>query len=1086
MSRADVMAGRAYVSLYTKGDALTRGLQKAKDELNHFGSQMLAIGASIIASTATIAAPIAFATKTFAGFDDAMRSVGAVSRASAAELKSMTKTAEHLGETTSFTAVQVAELMTELGRAGFQPDEINAMTQSVMNLARATGTDATRASQIMSASIRQFGLDGTHAARVSDVLTTAANSTFNTVDALGESMKFAGPVAKSLGLSLEDTVAILGTLGNVGLQGSEAGTALRRLSVISAATGEKLKATFNISNVDAAGKLKPLVQILGEIGAVTDKLPVAERVEKMNAAFGLLGITSATVLSGTAGDTRALADELRNAGGAADKTAKQMDAGLGGTFRIIMSAAEGLEMALGEALAGSLQGITRGITELIGVATHWVKKSPELINVFATITAAVGAAGVALVLYGIRMKATAVLVSAVSVVYQVAAAVAAAAWYAVGVAFTILTIKARINSTIIKTVWTASTTAISLAFKGLSAVMGAAFATTVMVAAASVILAVWLGAAATISIAMFGLGTVLTTVAGWAATVWTAAGGVITGTWSGAAVTIGAAWTFLSGALTFLAVEAASAWAAGAGVMGTSMAVAQAIATLFGIQGSISAAIVGGAFSAAGMISSLAWSGFVAVITTVFTASNLLTFSAVVVQAAWTAAWMAVSGPILPIIAAMAAVVLIVGSIAAAAAWAAVKGADFSKAWSVVTKTLSEMLAIAKTVGGILMQAFAGGDFDIAFRAAMAGIKLALAEAIDAMVKLWSMFWSGAWKMTKAFFSNFVGIAIRIVAAIAKAISNPFKAAAEMKSALSDLVNGEHKIKLGIDTTAMRSSARAEIERLEKELEKRKAGRDAEAAEKEAAVQAEAQAKAAEAAQGDGAPFGGADAAGVDGDAAEVAAEAEKAKAAFDRETSAIEEQIVALRDGADAAERFRLAKMEMAEADIERVMELRAEREELEKQQDKAELIVKRIQDFADVGGKANDLSSDEIAKREKELIADGQKRGLIDDETAKKAMAEADIRKAERDHQAKLKKLRGDDDKKNKDSEWRVKSGAASAATFSARGLVSMGSGTGQNPQLRQLMLARQAILEQSKQAKKQSDAQIAAIKQAKMKHA
>jgi len=347
------MAGRAFVSLYTKNDALTRGLQKAKADLNKFGADMMRLGSQMVAMSAAIATPIVFATAKFAEFDDAMRAVGAVTTATSAQLISMTDVAKKLGASTSFTAVQVAQLMTELGRAGFKPDQVNAMTEAVLNLARATGTDATLSSQIMAASIRQFGLDATDAARVADVLTMAANSTFNTVEGLGESLKYAGPVAKELGMSLEDTVAILGTLGNVGIQGSEAGTALRRLGVISAATGEELNRIFGISNVNLAGELKPIVQIMGEIGVATEKLPVAERVAKMNEAFGLLGITSASVLSHTAGDTMALAEALGNADGAAAKAAATMDAGLGGSFRIIMSAAEGLQIAIGEALAGS-------------------------------------------------------------------------------------------------------------------------------------------------------------------------------------------------------------------------------------------------------------------------------------------------------------------------------------------------------------------------------------------------------------------------------------------------------------------------------------------------------------------------------------------------------------------------------------------------------------------------------------------------------------------------------------------------------------------------------------------------------------
>ena len=49
-----------------------------------------------------------------------------------------------------------------------------------MNMARATGTDATQASGIMAATIRQFGMEAGEATRVADGLTAAANKSFNT------------------------------------------------------------------------------------------------------------------------------------------------------------------------------------------------------------------------------------------------------------------------------------------------------------------------------------------------------------------------------------------------------------------------------------------------------------------------------------------------------------------------------------------------------------------------------------------------------------------------------------------------------------------------------------------------------------------------------------------------------------------------------------------------------------------------------------------------------------------------------------------------------------------------------------------
>lgn len=414
MAKADVAAGRAYVSLYVKYNEFQKALQRAKAEMQKFGSEMASVGKAIGAAGLAGLAPLAGGIKVFASFDDAMRMVKAVSQSTQTEFEMLTATAKHLGATTSFTAVQVASLMTELGRAGFTAKQIDMMTASVMNMARASGTDAALSAGIMSATLRQFELGAEDAARVADVLTHTANATFNSIESLGESLKYAGPVANELGLSLEDTAAILGTLGNAGIQGSEAGTALRRLGVITAATGKELKETFGISNVDASGNLKPIVQILEEIGKVTDKLPVEEKVTKMAEAFGLLGITSASVLAGTSTETVKLAEALNNAGGTAAKAAKEMDAGIGGAFRIILSAVEGVAIALGEAIAKPLQKAVNFGSDFLTIVVKMIGQNKGLIVTFGKIAALVAGAGAAIVAIGVAFAGMAVVVGGFS------------------------------------------------------------------------------------------------------------------------------------------------------------------------------------------------------------------------------------------------------------------------------------------------------------------------------------------------------------------------------------------------------------------------------------------------------------------------------------------------------------------------------------------------------------------------------------------------------------------------------------------------------------------------------------------------
>jgi len=404
MSAAGIRAGSAFVEIFAKDGKFQQAMDRVQAKMRQTGAAMQQWGQNAALGAGMLAVPMGLALRNFASFDDAIRATGAVTQSTIPQLQSLRDRAKELGSTTSFTAVQVANLMTELGRAGFRPEQINVMTESVMNLARATGTDATISAGIMAATMRQFSLDAGEAARVADVLTAAANKSFNTVESLGEAMSYAGPVAAQLGMTVEETAAILGTLGNVGIQGSNAGTALRRLLTLTGAEAVKLKDIFGVSFLDASGAVRPLVDTLGEVAAATANMASGERMKKFNDAFGLLGITGAQAIAGMVTDTRRLKDELDAAAGTAAKTASEMDAGLGGALRILWSAVEGLAISFGEALAPSVQFVAEVMTTLAGVFKWMNDEAPIVSQVVAVVTAGVLALGVAAMAGGIALK----------------------------------------------------------------------------------------------------------------------------------------------------------------------------------------------------------------------------------------------------------------------------------------------------------------------------------------------------------------------------------------------------------------------------------------------------------------------------------------------------------------------------------------------------------------------------------------------------------------------------------------------------------------------------------------------------------
>ena len=418
--RGRIKAGEAYVGLGVRNN-LKAGLNKASAQLKKFGAGLSQLGTPILAAGAGIASGFGTAASIFANFDDQMRAVRAVTQASGADFIMLTNTAKELGRTTSFTAGEVAGLMIELGRAGFDPTQINAMTGAVLNLSKATGTEAATSAGIVAASIRQFGLQAEDGARVADLLTVAANGSFNSVESLGEAMKFAGPVAADLGMSMEETLAILGGLGNIGVQGSAAGSALRRLTTLSAAEADKLEKIFGVSFKDSAGNARPLVEALGDVNEATKNLSSTDRATKFNKAFGLLGITAASAIGKSVGAIGELSDKLNNAEGAASKAAAEMESGIGGSFRKLLSAAEGIAIAVGNAVAGPLSQFAGWLSIVSGTITSLAEKNQGLIRGVLFFTGGLIAAGAALTATGLLFSVAATAVGGLVTVMGAAA-----------------------------------------------------------------------------------------------------------------------------------------------------------------------------------------------------------------------------------------------------------------------------------------------------------------------------------------------------------------------------------------------------------------------------------------------------------------------------------------------------------------------------------------------------------------------------------------------------------------------------------------------------------------------------------------
>ena len=158
-ANANIRAGRAYFEVTAETSKLKQNLSAAQSQLRDFAKACQGLGKDMMALSGALSLPFVLAEKSFAGFDDKMRLVQAVTSSTGDQFTELTKTAQRLGRETSFTAQQVADAMIGLGRMGFNPSEIVSAIDNVLNLSRATGTDLSAAADIAANSLRVFGLE---------------------------------------------------------------------------------------------------------------------------------------------------------------------------------------------------------------------------------------------------------------------------------------------------------------------------------------------------------------------------------------------------------------------------------------------------------------------------------------------------------------------------------------------------------------------------------------------------------------------------------------------------------------------------------------------------------------------------------------------------------------------------------------------------------------------------------------------------------------------------------------------------------------------------------------------------------------
>lgn len=268
-------------------------ISAAGEDLKNLGGKISGAGQALMPLSAAAAGIGAGIIKTTADFDASMSKVAAISGAAGDDFDALRNKAREMGATTKFTASEAAEAMNYMAMAGWKTEDMLSGVSGIMSLAAASGEELGTTSDIVTDALTAFGLAAEDAGHFSDILAAASSNANTNVAMMGESFKYAAPVAGSLGYTAEDIAVALGLMANSGIKASLAGTSLRNIFTrMAKPTKESAMAMerLGLSMDDGEGNMYSFREIMDQLrqGFVQINMPIEEydrRVEALDNAL---------------------------------------------------------------------------------------------------------------------------------------------------------------------------------------------------------------------------------------------------------------------------------------------------------------------------------------------------------------------------------------------------------------------------------------------------------------------------------------------------------------------------------------------------------------------------------------------------------------------------------------------------------------------------------------------------------------------------------------------------------------------------------------------------------------------------------
>ncbi|WP_051759074.1 phage tail tape measure protein, partial [Bacillus manliponensis] len=267
-------------------------------------------------------------------------------------------------------------------------EQILGAMPGVISAAEASGSDMAQTAEVMASTLNIFSMEASEATKVADILAKTANISAADLTDMQYALKYAGPPAAALGISLEELAASIGIMTNAGMKGEQAGTTLRASLVRlvdppKEARGELER--LGISVTDASGEFVGLESIVGQLKGSTEGMTDAQKAASISMIFGVEAVSGMLSLMAAGPDEiDKMTTSLENSAGASEKAAKQMKDNLKGAVDEMSGAIETAKIKFTDGLTPALEGAAKVVTDLV---QKWNNLDAGTQEVIATSTA---------------------------------------------------------------------------------------------------------------------------------------------------------------------------------------------------------------------------------------------------------------------------------------------------------------------------------------------------------------------------------------------------------------------------------------------------------------------------------------------------------------------------------------------------------------------------------------------------------------------------------------------------------------------------------------------------------------------------